>query len=408
MSRGERTARPSSAESWPGRGILLSVQQRMFFSPGAQKLCGLRPVHGMNPSQRLSRSLLHVVLFATLLGLLALAERAPARFEHVMREDGWAEWATFCAFALAAGLALHAFRRARAAAHGHRLDQLALLGLALFCVFVAGEEISWGQRLLGFRPPALFLANNHQQESNLHNLLKGVLETRWMVFGVATIYGVVAPYLAYVARWPSALAAPRSLLPWFTAVAFLELSYPYQLVGELAELVLGLLFLADVGARRRALRIDIRSHWLQRAGLSCAALAGGVLCLPLNDLTLRANTGELITHTKSDLSALALRMENGDVLRSGLFKKREVHKRLYTAVKAGYLDLSRERFYLDAWNSPYWLSFQRTGEGRGRVVLYSFGPNRRRDRATSSGTYRATGDDVAVNLEVSLPAHAER
>ena len=359
----------------------------------------------MKLAQRFFLSLQHVVLFATVFGLLTLAERAPARFEHAMREDGWAEWATFCAFALAAGLAVHALLRTRQ----QSLQRVALLGLALFCVFVAGEEISWGQRLLGFRPPALFLANNHQQESNFHNLLKGIFETRWMVFCVAAAYGVIAPYLAYVTRWPRAFAAPIGLLPWFAAVAFLELSYPYELVGELAELVLGLLFLADVMQRRRALRIEFHAFGLRRAGYACAALAGALLCLPLNDVSLRANTAELVTHTREDLSTLATRMQSGDVLRSSLFKKREVHKRLYTAVKAGYVDLGRERFYLDAWNSPYWLAFQRTGEGRGRVVLYSFGPNRRRDRASSTGEYQlAGGDDVAISVEVSLPAHAKR
>jgi hypothetical protein len=233
-----------------------------------------------------------------------------------------------------------------------------------------------------------------------------------MVFIVAAAYGVVAPYLAYVARFPRAFAAPLSLLPWFASVAFLEFSYPYELVGELAELVLGLLFLADIMERRRTLRIDLTAYGLRRAGYACAALAAALLCLPLNDLSLRSNTAELVSHTREDLVTLALRMQNGDVLRTGLFKKREVHKRLYTAVKAGYVDLGRERFYLDAWNSPYWLAFQRTGEGRGRVVLYSFGPNRRRDRESSADAYgayeTARGDDVAVSVEVSLPAHAER
>jgi hypothetical protein len=363
----------------------------------------------MKLAQRFVLSLQHIVLFATLFSLLALAERAPARFERVMSEDGWAEWATVCAFALAAGLALHAARTMGRERATRRLHWLALLGLSAFCVFVAGEEISWGQRLFGFRPAALFLENNHQQESNLHNLLKGIFETRWMVFLVAAAYGVVSPYLAYISRWPRALAASRSLVPWFVAVAWLEFSYPYELVGELAEMLLGMLFLADVLERRRALRIDVSFHGVRRAGYACAALAGALLCLPLNEISLRQNTTELVLHTREDLGTLATRMQSGDVVRSGLFRKREVHKRLYTAVKAGYVDLSRERFYLDAWNSPYWLAFQRSGDGKGLVTLYSFGPNRRRDREADSRAYtNAAGDDIAVSVEVSLPEHAER
>ncbi len=41
---------------------------------------------------------------------------------------------------------------------------------ALMYFFAAGEEISWGQRILNFSSPAFFAANNAQGEFNLHNL----------------------------------------------------------------------------------------------------------------------------------------------------------------------------------------------------------------------------------------------
>ena len=44
------------------------------------------------------------------------------------------------------------------------------LGLALLFLFGAGEEISWGQRLLGFETPAAISEVNRQEEFNLHNL----------------------------------------------------------------------------------------------------------------------------------------------------------------------------------------------------------------------------------------------
>jgi len=298
------------------------------------------------------------------------------------------------------------------------LTWLSWLGLGSFCLFVAGEEISWGQRLLGFRPPALFLENNFQQESNLHNLLKDVLDTRWMVFLVCVSYGMLAPYAAHVTRFPRVLAAPLSLLPWFVAVAWLEFSYPYELVGELAELMLGLLFLSDLLTRqaeqtaRQHTEGELGAHpraSARSAGVQLFALAVAVACLPLNELSLRDNTAELVAHTERDLGALAARMQSGDTLRSSLFRKREVHKRLYTAVKAGYVELERERFYLDAWNSPYWISFERGSEGKGRVLLYSFGPNRRRDLdPKQSDMHVGAGDDVTLALEVALPSRAER
>ena len=42
--------------------------------------------------------------------------------------------------------------------------------LAVFLLFISGEEISWGQRLLGFRTPDFISSVNFQRELNMHNL----------------------------------------------------------------------------------------------------------------------------------------------------------------------------------------------------------------------------------------------
>ena len=87
-------------------------------------------------------------------------------YRHFLQEDGWVEWATFLAFSWACMLWLYiAFRSDGWLRFGYGC-------LAFFCFFVAGEEISWAQRLLGYQPPEMFLEHNFQQESNLHNLFK--------------------------------------------------------------------------------------------------------------------------------------------------------------------------------------------------------------------------------------------
>ena len=48
--------------------------------------------------------------------------------------------------------------------------QLIFLGLAFLFFFGAGEEISWGQRILGFQTPQTLSQVNRQEEFNLHNL----------------------------------------------------------------------------------------------------------------------------------------------------------------------------------------------------------------------------------------------
>ncbi len=51
-----------------------------------------------------------------------------------------------------------------------RLRRVALLGFAALLFFGAGEEESWGQRLLGIETPSSYKQINEQGETNLHNL----------------------------------------------------------------------------------------------------------------------------------------------------------------------------------------------------------------------------------------------
>ena len=46
---------------------------------------------------------------------------------------------------------------------------ISLIMAAVF-FFVAGEEVSWGQRIFGFGSGEFFLQNNQQNETNFHNL----------------------------------------------------------------------------------------------------------------------------------------------------------------------------------------------------------------------------------------------
>ena len=76
------------------------------------------------------------------------------------------------------------------------IKQLVYLGLALLFFFGAGEEISWGQRIFGFKTPEQLAQVNKQDELNLHNL--SVLENSklftadrlfdafWFLFAVFT------------------------------------------------------------------------------------------------------------------------------------------------------------------------------------------------------------------------------
>ena len=69
------------------------------------------------------------------------------------------------------------------------------LALALLLFFLAGEEISWGQRLLNIATPAWELKHNVQSEMNLHNI-NGIHQHVRMVGVLFCIfYLIITPFL---------------------------------------------------------------------------------------------------------------------------------------------------------------------------------------------------------------------
>jgi len=65
------------------------------------------------------------------------------------------------------------------------------LGTAVLCTFLLGEEISWGQHILGFASSEHMIEINAQAETNLHNLNLSIL------FGIpaeSTLYPVLSNF----------------------------------------------------------------------------------------------------------------------------------------------------------------------------------------------------------------------
>lgn len=80
------------------------------------------------------------------------------------KEDGVFESFTAIFFFLASMIFLYTFFKAKS-------RNLFLLFFALAFLFAAGEEISWGQRILHFNTPLIIEAHNAQKEFNFHNLI---------------------------------------------------------------------------------------------------------------------------------------------------------------------------------------------------------------------------------------------
>lgn len=119
-------------------------------------------------------------------------------FHHVYTaEDGLLEWLTVLALGAVAVVLANRLWNYRRSFNWRQRSVLA--ALVVLAGFGAGEEISWGQRLLGIETSEFFLDHNRQQEINLHNLVVGNVSVNKDIFskGILLIFlvylGVIKP-----------------------------------------------------------------------------------------------------------------------------------------------------------------------------------------------------------------------
>jgi hypothetical protein len=170
---------------------------------------------GLTPGRALA------IAVAPILAVLGISATVayPGLFQRVIEEDRLVEWSQF-ALLLPAGF-LFAQVSVRLIRSGRtRLGVLYLL-LAIGVFFVAGEEISWGQRILGLHTPESLAAMNAQQEISVHNIysLHAAFIYAVMLGGA---YGTIAPLVGsvFAAGRPRAslgqlLVPPLCLVPAF-------------------------------------------------------------------------------------------------------------------------------------------------------------------------------------------------
>jgi hypothetical protein len=150
-------------------------------------------------------------------------------------------------FALAAAI-LFAAGGVRA---GKGLARAAALALGLGFLFIGLEEISWGQRILGWTTPAGWGAINYQGEANLHNLFNPVLPLAYLVFNaVLTVLLFLAGKLRSIAaRRPrtAGLAGliPAAEAPLFGALFLALVPHGTFMSTELTEIIFSVLGLSQ-------------------------------------------------------------------------------------------------------------------------------------------------------------------
>jgi hypothetical protein len=102
---------------------------------------------------------------------------------------------------------------------------------ALACFYVAGEEVSWGQKFLNWNTPEYWAAINDQNETNLHNTSSWLDQKPRLILLIGVIVGgLVIPAL-------------RRFAPHMVPKKF-EIIYPPAYLGIISAITLGLV-LAD-------------------------------------------------------------------------------------------------------------------------------------------------------------------
>ena len=202
------------------------------------------------------------------------------------------------------------------------------------------------------------------------------------------------------------------------AIFWIHLEYPWKFTGEITECALGFGFLFAALANAADLAEARSSESLARAAslpILAVVLGAGTAAWSQNrtsqDPTYVERAQAESRALVHDFATLAKKEKRASITKCGL------HKRLYTfavqkeragelaegtfaGLTAGGMPEERAEYFLDPWNSPYWVR-DRCDEATGRrsVFIYSFGPNRSRD----STRWEIRGDDVGAFVIRRLP-----
>jgi hypothetical protein len=130
----------------------------------------------LRPSDRDTRSInLDVaapIIILLLFAALALWQIfAPESMHWWADEDSIFEYGTALLYGACSYIFIQMARKGSFPAQSFRLLGRAILVFgAVACFVVMGEEVSWGQRIIGFDTPEAWAEKNYQQETTLHNL----------------------------------------------------------------------------------------------------------------------------------------------------------------------------------------------------------------------------------------------
>jgi tetratricopeptide (TPR) repeat protein len=247
-----------------------------------------------------------------------MARYYPVAYIWATYEDLIGEWSQFYLFVAAFVFSI----RVAVSGSQYRLF-FALLAAACFYVFM--EEISWGQRIIGFASPEVFERHNLQREVNLHNFLVGPYDTlikdviEYCLAAALVLYGLGYP-LALRVGWGVARLAqrlgiappPLYLWPYFVIAALLELRLFRFSEAEIAEVLIGLaltIMAAHYSVEQRTQREAEREASTRSATARRLATITGVVSVSV--LILAAVTTYGVYAMPHMAESTQIRLENG-------------------------------------------------------------------------------------------------
>lgn len=187
---------------------------------------------------------LSAVLLIVIIGIISF-RIDPDWFVNVyVVEDGFIENLTVIALLTATFTAL--IYRIKYGAGKSALFKVVMSFIILSTFFVAGEEISWGQRVFNIQSSEFFQENNAQQETNLHNMVVGGKKVNKIIFSQmlytsVILYLFLFPYLYYrksaLRRWVNHHGIP--VPQWYQSLSCLILFISILLIphGKNAEIL---------------------------------------------------------------------------------------------------------------------------------------------------------------------------
>jgi len=187
-------------------------------------------------------------------------------YRFVTDEDSVLEWPQFIGFAAASAFACLCARRLQRA--GRTVLALAYLAFGVGCFLVAGEEIAWGQRILGYGTPERLEEINEQKEVTAHNI-DVVQHGTNVIYLLAGLYGSIGAWIVRArGLWRHTDLVDLLLPPIFLTSAFFvmlgykalrfassrESGFTVTRAGEWAEFCLSLGFAVFAFLQWRRLR----------------------------------------------------------------------------------------------------------------------------------------------------------